>query len=156
MSYREPFVPTPVDVIPVMLGLASLKEGELVYDLGSGDGRLAIAAARDYGARVVGVEINKTKVSESRRRLRELGLSSRVKILNRNFRDVNLKDADVLALYLSSYILNSLTPKFESELKQGVRLVNFDFEVPAWKAAKVLRVRPKGWRTTHPVYLYKV
>lgn len=156
MNYTEPHIPTPEDVIPRMLELASVGPGDLVYDLGSGDGRLVIAAARDFGARVVGIELRKRLVEESVRRVRELGLSDRVTILRRNFKNASLRKADVLALYLSSYTLNILTPKFNRELKPGARVVNFDYEIPDWKAAREIRVTPAGWKKPHPIYLYVV
>lgn len=139
-----------------MLGLASIRPGELVYDLGSGDGRLAIAAARDFGARVVGVELRARLVAESMRRVRELGLSDRVRIVRRNFKQVNLRRADVLALYLSSYTLNLLTPKFSGELRPGARVVNFDYPILDWKPARMVTITPKGWTKPHPIYLYEV
>lgn len=139
-----------------MLDLASIRPGELVYDLGSGDGRLAIAAARDFGARVVGVELRARLVAESLRRVRELGLADKVRIVRRNFKRVSLRRADVLALYLSSYTLNLLTPKFVRELRPGARVVNFDYPILDWKPARKVTVTPKGWRRPHPIYLYEV
>lgn len=156
MSYTEPYVPIPEDVIPKMLVLASVKPGELVFDLGSGDGRIPIAAAREFQARAVGVEIRKRLVRESRRRVKELGLSELVTISHRNFRKVDLRKADVLATYLTSYILNQLTPKFTRELRPGTRVVNFDYPVPDWSATREVRITPAGWKKPHPIYLYRV
>ena len=138
MNYTEPHIPTPEDIIPQMLRMASVKPDELVYDLGSGDGRLVIAAARDFGG---------TKV---------LSDWIRVKITSKNFKRVSLRKADVLALYLSSYTLNLLTPKFTKELRSGVRIVNFDYPVPDWKPTREAEVTPVGWKKPHPIYLYEV
>ena len=154
MNYTEPHIPTPEDIIPTMLEMASVGPDDLVYDLGSGDGRLVIAAARNFGARVVGVELRKRLVDQCRMRVRELGLSDRVRILRRNFKHVNLRKADVLALYLSSYTLNILTPKFNRELRAGARVVNFDYPILDWKPAKEIRVTPQGWKKPHPIFLY--
>ena len=156
MNYTEPYIPTPEDIIPRMLELASVKADELVYDLGSGDGRLVIAAARDFGARVVGVELRARLVKECRRRVREMGLSERVTIRCSNFKRVSLRKADVLALYLSSYTLNIMTPKFTRELRRGVRVVNFDYPILDWTPARQVEVTPAGWKETHPIYLYVV
>lgn len=156
MSYTEPYVPTPEDIIPKMLTLASVRRGELVFDLGSGDGRMVIAAARDFHARGVGVEIRKRLVRESRKKAKELGLSKQVKISCQNFKKVNLRKADVLATYLTGYVLNSLTPKFNRELRPGARVVNFDYEIPDWTPTKEIRVTPAGWKKPHPIYLYVV
>ena len=156
MNYTEPHIPTPEDIIPKMLTMAAVKPDELVYDLGSGDGRLVIAAARDFGARAVGVELRMRLVKECRRKVRELGLKGRVTITSKNFKKVSLRKADVLALYLSSYTLNLLTPKFTRELRSGVRIVNFDYPVPAWKPVEEVEVVPAGWKKPHPIYLYRV
>jgi precorrin-6B methylase 2 len=156
MNYTEPHVPTPEDIIPKMLSFASLKPDETVFDLGSGDARIVIVAARDFHANAVGVETRKRLVKASRRRIRELGLSKQAKITCRNFKKVNLRKVDVLATYLSSYTLNLLTPKFVRELRPGARLVNFEYPVPDWKAAKEIEVIPAGWKKPHSIYLYVV
>ncbi len=156
MRTTEPFVPIPEDVIPEMLSLASLKPNERLVDLGSGDGRIVIAAAKLFGANAVGVDVRGALVKECRRRVREMGLSGRVKVLRRNFRDVSLRKADVVALYLSSYTLGLLASKFTRELRRGSRVVTFDFPIFGWKSARELSFTPKGWRKAHPIYLYLV
>ena len=112
MNYTEPYIPTPEDIIPKMLTLASVMPDEMVFDLGSGDGRLVIAAAKYFHARVVGVEVRRRLVRECRRKVREMRLSHQITISCRNFRKVSLRKADVLALYLSDYTLNLMAPKF--------------------------------------------
>jgi tRNA A58 N-methylase Trm61 len=156
LNYTEPYIPTPEDIIAPMLTVASVKRDELVYDLGSGDGRLLIAAARDFGARVVGVELRMRLVKECRQKVREMGLSDRVTVTHRNFKKVSLRKADVLALYLSSYTLNLLTPKFTKELRPGARVVNFDYPVLDWKPVREIEVTPSGWKEPHTIYLYVV
>jgi tRNA A58 N-methylase Trm61 len=156
MNYTEPYIPTPPDIIPKMLTLASVMPDEMVFDLGSGDGRMVIAAAKDFHARVVGVEVRKRLVRECRRKVKELGLSHRVMISCRNFKKVSLRKADVLALYLSSYTLNLMTPKFMKELRPGVRIVNFEYSIPAWKPVREIEVIPMGWKKPHSIYLYVV
>ncbi len=96
MRTTEPFVPIPEDVIPEMLSLASLKPNERLVDLGSGDGRIVIAAAKLFGANAVGVDVRGALVKACQRRVREMGLSGRVKVSRRNFRDVSLRKADVV------------------------------------------------------------
>jgi precorrin-6B methylase 2 len=156
LNYTEPHIPTPEDVIPMMLELASVKRDEVVFDLGSGDGRIPIAAARDFHAMAIGVEIRKRLVKECRVKVREMGLSHRVKITSQNFKKVSLRRADVLALYLSSYTLNLLVPKFTRELRPGTRIVNFDYPILGWKPTREVEVLPKGWKKKHPIYLYVV
>jgi ubiquinone/menaquinone biosynthesis C-methylase UbiE len=156
MNYTEPHIPVPEDVIPKMLELASVKPGEVVYDLGSGDGRILIAASRDFHATAVGVEVRKRLVKQGRERAKELGLSRQVKVLNANFKKVSLRKADVLAIYLSSYTLNLLVPKFTRELRPGTRIVNFDYPILGWKPAREIKILPAGWKKSHPIYLYVV
>lgn len=156
MNYTEPFVPTPEDIIPTMLSLASVRPGEKVFDLGSGDARMVVVAARDFHANAVGVETRRRLVKDSRKKIRELGLSGRAKIACKNFKKVSLRSADVLSTYLSSYTLNLLTPKFNKELRSGARIVNFDYPIPDWKATKEIEVVPKGWKKPHSIYLYVV
>jgi ribosomal protein L11 methylase PrmA len=156
MNYTEPFIPTPEDIIPKMLKLASVAAGETVFDLGSGDGRILIAAARDFHAKAVGVETRKRLVTECRERVVKMGLSGQVTVLRDSFKAVALQEADVLALYLSSYVLNQLAPKFSKELRPGTRIVNFDYEIPGWTPAREIQVVPAGWRKPHPVYLYVI
>ncbi len=155
MTYTEPHVPIPDDIIPIVLQLASLKRDETVFDLGSGDGRILIVAARDFHAMAIGVEIRKRLVKNCLSKVKELNLSNRVKISCRNFKEVGLGHADVLALYLSGYTLSLLMPKFTKELKPGTRIVNFDFPILGWKPKRVVEVIPKGWRKAHPIYLYE-
>ncbi|HVB11853.1 MAG TPA: methyltransferase domain-containing protein [Nitrososphaerales archaeon] len=156
MNYTEPYVPMPEDIIPIALKLASLKRNETVFDLGSGDGRILIVAARDFHAMAIGVEIRKRLVKNCLAKVKELGLSGRVKISCRNFKEVGLGRADVLALYLSGYTLSLLMPKFTKELKPGTRIVNFDFPILGWTPKRLVEVVPKGWRKAHPIYLYEV
>src|SRR3989442_15667728 len=98
MNYTEPYIPTPKDIIPKMLTLASVKPNETVFDLGSGDGRMVIAAARDFHARVVGGEVRRRLGIECRREGKKMGLSDRGRIWCGNFKKGSLRKADVLAL----------------------------------------------------------
>ena len=156
MNYTEPHVPTPEDIIPKMLTLASVMPDELVYDLGMGDGRIAIAAAKDFHARVMGVEIRRSLVKQCRQKVKELGLSHQIRVSRSSFKKVSLRRADVLATYLSSYTMNLLTPKFTRELRAGSRIVNFDYPIPDWTPTRKIEVTPVGWKKRHPIYLYVV
>jgi precorrin-6B methylase 2 len=139
-----------------MLALARPIPGETLYDLGSGDGRIVIAAARDFNVKTVGVETRKRLVRESRRKIKEVGLAQKVKIIRRGFMNVSLRKADVLALYLSSYALSRLAPKFKKELGAGARIVTFDFSIPDWVASREVEVTPSGWKTVRSIYLYEI
>ncbi|HUI01128.1 MAG TPA: methyltransferase domain-containing protein [Nitrososphaerales archaeon] len=139
-----------------MFELASLQPGETVVDLGSGDGRIVIAAARDFHARAFGVERRKRLVEESRRKIKDMGLIGRAKIVEGTFRKTSLKGVDVVATYLSGYTLGLLVPIFERDLKPGARVVNFDFPILEWKPTKEIELVPKGWRKPHSMYLYEM
>ena len=130
MNYTEPHIPTPEDIIPTMLSFASVKPDETVFDLGSGDARIVIVAARDFHANAVGVETRKRLVKASRKKVRDSVCPSRAKITCRNFKKVSLRKVDVLCTYLSSYTLNLLTPKFSKELRPGVRIGQFRLPHP--------------------------
>src|SRR5438128_12604923 len=106
MNYTEPYVPTPEDIIPRMLALASVMPEEMVFDLGSGDGRILITAAKDFHCRAVGVEARMSLVRGCRRKGKEMGLSHQFTIRRLNFKKLILRKADVLALIISSYALN--------------------------------------------------
>jgi protein-L-isoaspartate O-methyltransferase len=156
VSFAEPYVGTPEDAIPAMLSLAEVKADEKVIDLGSGDGRIVIAAARDFHAVALGVEARERLVRESRRRIRELGLSGRARIIHGDWENLSLKEADVLATFISSVTLEALKPKLERELRPGTRLVNFSFPVLGWEVAKKVQVVPRRWRVPRTVYLHVV
>ncbi|RLE94243.1 MAG: hypothetical protein DRN04_04250 [Thermoprotei archaeon] len=154
MSYTPvvPFVPTPEIVVRKMLELAKVKPGEIVYDLGCGDGRIIITAAKDFGAYAVGIEIRKDLVEQCIRKVKELGLEDRVTIIYGNFFEVDISDADVVTLYLLTSVNEKLKTKFIKELKPSARIVSHDFEIVGWKPHLVKEVK-EDWRN-HKVYLY--
>lgn len=152
--YDVPYVPSPEVVVRRMLQLANVKEGEVVYDLGCGDGRVLIIAAKEFGARAVGIEIRRDLYEQCVRRIKELGLEDRVEVLYGNFFDYDISDADVVTLYLLTSVNEKLRPKLERELKPGSRVVSHDYEVPNWKPIKVLTIR--GPTRIHKLYLYTI
>jgi len=131
-DHYEVFVPTPKELVFEKLRLADVKENDTVYDLGSGDGRVLIIAARDFGAKSVGIEIRKDLAGESKERIREAGLSHKAKVIRSNFMKTGISDADVIVLYLSSGTLHELFPKLQRELKKGTRIITHDFSIPEW------------------------
>ena len=152
--YDVPFVATPEVVVRRMLQLARVRSGEIVYDLGSGDGRIVIIAAKEFGARAFGVEIRKDLYEQSMARIRDLGLTDRATIINASFYDVPLTDADVVTMYLLTTVNERLRPKLERELRPGARVVTHDFEVPGWRPVVVEEVYEE-WRS-HKLFLYKI
>ncbi|RLG51485.1 MAG: SAM-dependent methyltransferase [Thermoproteota archaeon] len=150
---HAPFVPTPEPVVRKMLELAEVKPGEVVYDLGAGDGRIVIMAARDFGARAVAVEIRRDLCEVIRKKVEDLGLQDRVKVLNMDMFKVDLSDADVITLFLLTSTNNMLRPKFEKELRNGVRIVSHEFSIEGWRPAKVIDFHEAA--TSHRIYLYR-
>ncbi|MEM3461800.1 MAG: methyltransferase domain-containing protein [Candidatus Bathyarchaeia archaeon] len=152
-----PYVPSPPQVIRQMLILAELKPGEIFFDLGAGDGRTVIMAAKDFGARAVGVELREDLVKKALSSIYEQGLQDRVTIVNGDMFNVDLTSADVVFLYLTTSANEKVKPKLEAELKKGVRVVSHDYEIVGWKPIKVLNFcenQTLGY-PSHTIYLYK-
>ena len=138
------FITTPYKVVKEMLKLAEVGKNDVVYDLGSGDGRIVIAAARDFGARGVGVELDKALVAESVKIAKKEGVSERVTFLEEDFFTVDLRDATVVTVYLLPELNVRLAPKFLKELKPGSRIVSHRWEMGKWKPDLTL----KGYGTS--------
>lgn len=149
-----PFLVTPPEVVDQMLKLARVGPDDVVYDLGSGDGRLVIAAARDFRARGVGIEIDPKLVAQSREHARRAGVEPRVTFLEQDLFRADLSAATVVTIYLTREVNLRLRPKLERELSPGTRVVSFNFDMGDWEPASMLRVDING-RTT-PVYLWVV
>jgi SAM-dependent methyltransferase len=145
------YVPTPKIIVRQMLLLAGLRRGETLFDLGAGDGRVLIEAARGFGARAVGIEIDPERVSRIRDRLRSTGIKA--EIIQADFMDLDLSAADVVAIYLSESVNAKLAPKLERELKPGSRVVSLDYALPGWVSEKEFVT--KG-AVPRKLYLYRV
>jgi len=155
--YIAPYVPSPPQVIRQMLTLAQLRPREVFFDLGAGDGRAVIMAAKDFGARAVGVELREDLVKRALSTVYEEGLQDRVTIVNGDMFNVDLTSADVIFLYLTTSANEKVKPKLEVELKHGVRIVSHDYEIIGWKPAKVENFceNPTLGYPSHTIYLYK-
>jgi predicted RNA methylase len=140
-----------------MLVLADLKPGEVFFDLGAGDGRTVIMAAKEFGARAVGVELREDLAKKALSTVHEEGLQDRVTIVNGDIFNVDLTSADVVFLYLTTSANEKIKPKLEAELKKGVRVVSHDYEIVGWKPVKVDNFceNPKLGYPSHTIYLYK-
>jgi ribosomal protein L11 methylase PrmA len=150
-----PFLVTPHEIVDQMLRLARVGPADTVYDLGSGDGRLVIAAVRDFGARAaIGVEIDPALVARSREYARRAGVADRVTFLQQDFFRADVAPASVVTLYLTREMNIRLAPKLRAELRPGTRVVSFDFDMGDWEPRAMIRVDVNG-RTT-PVYLWVV
>lgn len=134
-----PFVPTAQEVVDRMIALAGVKKGDVVYDLGSGDGRIVIAAAKK-GARAVGFEIDPDLIKESRENIKKAGVQQLAEIRQQDILTVDVSPASVVTMYLLPDVNLKLKPKLLSQLKPGSRVVSHAFDMGDWKPDKVEQV----------------
>jgi cyclopropane fatty-acyl-phospholipid synthase-like methyltransferase len=136
-----PFVPTPMAVVERMLALAEVKKSDILYDLGSGDGRIVITAAKKFGTRGVGVDLNAKLVEEAKRKAVEEGVSHLVEFRAGDGLQVDISEATVVTLYMFKWFNNEMRPKLQ-RLKPGSRVVAHDFDIDDWKPTKIEYVNP--------------
>lgn len=148
------FIPTPPETVDEMLRQARFGPGDVLYDLGSGDGRIPIRAAEVYGVRAVGIEIDPALVAAAQEAARRAGVSDRVTFRAGDIYREDLRGATVVTLYLSDTINLSLRPKLLRELPEGARIVSHDFRMGDWKPERTVRV---PWRNLYrTVYVWTV
>jgi len=155
--FIAPFVATPLPVVKQMLILSEIKPGEIIYDLGCGDGRVVIMAAQDFGARAIGVEMREDLVKQALNKVTEMGLEGQVKIVQSDIFKIDLTQADVVTLYLTTSANDKVKPKLETELKPGARVVSHDYEILGWKPVKIDNFceNPRLGYPSHTIYVYK-
>jgi hypothetical protein len=134
-----PFVPSPQEVVDKMITVADVKKGDVVYDMGSGDGRIVIAAAKK-GARAVGFEIDGDLVKESRENIRKAGVQNLAEIRQQDILTVDFSPATVVTMYLLPDVNLKLKPNLQKQLKSGSRIVSHSFDMGDWKPDRVERV----------------
>jgi ribosomal protein L11 methylase PrmA len=134
------FVPTPQEVVDAMLKLAKVSKNDVIYDLGSGDGRIPITAAKTYGARAVGIDIDPQRIREATENLKAAGVGDRVKFLNQDLFTTDISEATVVTLYLLPSLNLKLLPKLNKELKPGTRIVSHAFDMGSAKPVETLNV----------------
>ena len=134
-----PFVPTPQEVVDKMVDLAGIKKGDVVYDLGSGDGRIVVTAAKK-GAKAVGFEIDGDLVKQSRDNIRKAGVQDQAEIRQQDILTVDLSAASVVTMYLLPDVNLQLRPNILSQLKPGSRVVSHAFDMGDWKPDRIERV----------------
>jgi SAM-dependent methyltransferase len=135
-----PYVPTPQPVVDRMLAIAKVNRNDVVYDLGSGDGRLVITAAQKYGARGVGIDINPKRIQQAKKNAKRAGVTDLVEFRQQDLFQTDLSNATVVTLYLLPTINLKLQPKLLKELKPGTRIVSHAFDLGNWKPQRVERV----------------
>src|SRR5258708_2307914 len=133
-----PYVPTPDEVVAGMLQAAGVKKGDVIYDLGCGDGRIVIAAAQKFGTRGVGIDINPVRIQEARENAKKAGVTGLVKFIEEDLFQAKIGDATVVTLYLLPAINLKLRPKLLRDLKPGTRIVSHSFDMGDWKPDKKL------------------
>jgi hypothetical protein len=149
-----PYVPTPEKVVAEMLAMAGVGKKDVLYDLGSGDGRIVISAAQRFGTRGVGIDIDPDRIKEANQKAREAGVTKRVRFINGDIFDADIRDATVVTLYLLPAVNMKLRPKLLSDLRPGTRIVSHNYDMGDWKPEKVTRMRlPSG---EHTVYYWVV
>ena len=134
------YVPTPQEVVEAMLQVAKVTKNDVIYDLGCGDGRIPVTAAKKYGARGVGIDIDPQRVKEANENVRMSGVGDRVTIRQADLFEVNLSEATVVTLYLLPSLNKKLMPKLLKELKPGTRVVSHAFDMGDWKPEQELDV----------------
>lgn len=135
------FVPTPREVVDAMLQVAKVGRGDVLYDLGSGDGRIPIIAAQKYGiARAVGIDINPQRIEEANENRRKARVGERVRFINADLFESDLSDATVITLYLLPELNLKLLPKLLKELKPGTRIVSHAFDMGTWEPEQALDI----------------
>jgi precorrin-6B methylase 2 len=135
-----PYVPTPQEVVDAMLKLGEVDRNDVVYDLGSGDGRIPITAAQKYGAKAIGIDINPIRVQEANENAKKAGVTDKVRFVQQDLFKTELADATVVTLYLLPKINRELRPKLLSELKPGTKIVSHAFHMGEWLPDKVEKV----------------
>jgi len=151
---RAPFVATPPDVVDRMLLLARVSTDDVVYDLGCGDGRIVIAAARTYGARGVGVDIDPVRIDEARRNARLAGVEHLVRFRVQDALETDVSEATVVALYLVSALNVKLRPNLTAQLRPGARIVSHNFPMGDWEP-DVVDVFTSANGQTRTLYLWR-
>ncbi|MGH7827134.1 MAG: SAM-dependent methyltransferase [Candidatus Binatia bacterium] len=150
-----PFDPTPREVVERMLALAGVRQGDVVYDLGSGDGRVVITAAKKYGVKAVGFEIDPGLVKLARENARKAGVEDLVEIRQQDFMSADLSPATIVTLYLSQDGNEAVKPLLLNQLKPGARVVSYTFDMGDW-TPKITEAYRDEAGDTHLLYYWEI
>jgi predicted RNA methylase len=149
-----PYVPTPQIVVERMLEAGHVKPGDVVYDLGSGDGRVVITAVQKFGALAVGVELLPDLCRKTEQRIKALGLADRIRMVEGSALSVDLSPANVVTMFFTTLSNERLKPNLEKHLKIGARVVSNAFPVRGWRPTEVVRV--KSGKMEHTIFVYEI
>src|SRR5918996_1659111 len=156
-----PFVPTPIAVVDRMLEMAEVQKGDVVYDLGSGDGRIVIRAAKKFGVRGVGIEMDKTLIEKARKSAQEEDVSHLVEFRSEDALKADISPATVITLYMLPWFNTAMKSKFQLMLRPGARIVAHDFGIEGWEPDKTeklpeIETHPNGYKHQHVIYLWRI
>lgn len=149
-SLDVPFVPTPEPVVEEMLRLANIKKGDVLYDLGSGDGRIVIAAAKKFGIHGVGIDLNPERIQEAQTNAKAAGVGGLVVFKQLDLFKADIGKATVVTMYLLPSVNLKLKPKLLRDLKPGTRLLSHDFDMGDWKPEKTVE------KDGHRIYYWTI
>lgn len=155
-NWLGPFVPTPDSVVTAALELAKVGEDDLVYDLGSGDGRIILAAAQKFQAKSVGVEWDQALCENTSSAIQRLGLEDRVKVIQGDIFVQDVSSATVVTGYLLPKAWERLAPILERQLKKGVRVVSVNDPIPGWRVVEKKHLKGKASNISWDLYLYRI
>ena len=142
-TLREPdvvYVPTPQEVVDAMLKMARVKKGDVLYDLGSGDGRIPVTAAKQFGIRATGIDINPQRIAEANANAKAAGVNNLVTFRNEDLFQADIRPATVVTLYLLDSLNEKLRPKLLRDLKPGTRIVSHAFRMGDWEPERTVEV----------------
>jgi len=149
-----PYVPTHERIVAAMLEMASVTKDDVLYDLGSGDGRIVIAAARQFGARGVGIDLDPQRIREANDNAREAGVTDRVQFVLGDIFDADLRPATVVTMYLLQEVNLRMRPKLTRELRPGARIVSHNYDLGDWVPERKQTIEVSG--TSHQVFRWTV
>ncbi|HEX4274080.1 MAG TPA: class I SAM-dependent methyltransferase [Bryobacteraceae bacterium] len=149
-----PYYPTPESIVERMLDLGGLKAGEKMFDLGSGDGRIVIMAARKYHADATGVELDNDLVQSSTAKIRQLGLQKTAHIIDGDILKQDYSSANLITVYLLPESNLKVRPVLDATVKKGTRIVAHDFTIGGWTPVKTVTIPDDGEGRSHTLYLY--
>jgi SAM-dependent methyltransferase len=149
-----PYVPTKEPVLDKMLEMVKVKSGDVLYDLGCGDGRIVIAAAKRHGIRGVGIDLDPERIAEANANAKKAGVADKVKFVQGDLFDADIKGATIVTLYLLPDVNLRLRPKLLSDLKPGTRIVSHNYDMGDWKPEQTAKLTVDG--TEHVVYAWTV
>jgi SAM-dependent methyltransferase len=151
-----PYVPTPMVVVDEMLKIAKVTKADILYDLGCGDGRIVITAARKYGTRGVGIDLDPERIKESNANAKQAGVKDLVEFSLQDVMKSDISEATVVTLYLLPESNALLRPILEEQLKEGTRVVSHNYYMPDWQSREIAYTEvTSGDGETHTIFVYK-